>query len=67
VTDELGREMTFRMLSDREYEMTRLFDAPRELVFTAYTDPKQIPRWWGPRGVMTIVDTLDVRPGVRRQ
>jgi uncharacterized protein YndB with AHSA1/START domain len=63
VTDDHGREMSFRMLSDREYEMTRVFDAPRELVFAAYTDPTQIPRWWGPRGVTTIVDTMDVRPG----
>jgi uncharacterized protein YndB with AHSA1/START domain len=55
--------MTFRMLSDREYEMTRVFDAPRDLVFAAYTDPQQIPRWWGPRGVTTIVDTMDMRPG----
>ena len=63
VTDDHGPEMTFRMLSDQEYEMTRVFDAPRELVFAAYTDPTQIPRWWGPRGVTTIVDTMDVRPG----
>jgi hypothetical protein len=57
VTDDHDREMSFRMLSDQEYEMTRVFDAPRELVFAAYTDPTQIPRWWGPRGVTTIVVT----------
>jgi uncharacterized protein YndB with AHSA1/START domain len=63
VTDDHVPEMTFRILSDREYEMTRIFAAPRELVFAAYTDPEQIPRWWGPREVTTIVDTMDVRPG----
>lgn len=43
--------------------MTRVFDAPRELVFKAYTDPKQIPHWWGPRSLTTTVDKMDVRPG----
>jgi uncharacterized protein YndB with AHSA1/START domain len=43
--------------------MTRVFDAPRELVFRAYTDPELVPQWWGPEGVKTIVDTLDVRKG----
>lgn len=33
--------------SDREYAMTRVFDAPRELLFKAYTDPEIIPHWWG--------------------
>lgn len=53
----------FKILSDREVEMTRSFDAPRTLVFEAYTDPMHIPHWWGPRGVTTIVETMDVRPG----
>ena len=54
---------TFKTLSDREIAMERVFDAPRELVFAAYTDPAHIPHWWGPRGVTTTVDTMDVRPG----
>lgn len=49
--------------SDREIVMTRLFDAPRELVFKAYTDPKLIPQWWGLRSLTTTVDKMDVRPG----
>ena len=49
--------------SDREITMTRVFDAPRELVFQAHTDPQHIPHWWGQRGSTTIVDTMDVRPG----
>jgi uncharacterized protein YndB with AHSA1/START domain len=56
-------DTTFRRLSDREIEMNRLFDAPRELVFEAYTEPEHIPHWWGPREVTTIVETMDVRPG----
>ena len=49
--------------SDREFVMSRIFDAPRELVFKAYTDPKLIPQWWGPRNVTVIVDKMDVKVG----
>jgi uncharacterized protein YndB with AHSA1/START domain len=49
--------------SDREIVSERVFDAPRERVFAAYTDPELIPQWWGPRGTTTIVDQMDVRPG----
>jgi uncharacterized protein YndB with AHSA1/START domain len=52
-----------RLPSDREILITRMFDAPRELVFRAHTDPALIPRWWGPRSTTTIVDKMDVRPG----
>jgi len=41
----------------------RTFDAPRELVWQAFTDPESIPRWWGPHGTTTIVEEMDVRPG----
>ena len=43
--------------------ITRVFDAPRELVFKAVTDPKLLPQWWGPRYLSTQVDKMDVRPG----
>jgi uncharacterized protein YndB with AHSA1/START domain len=49
--------------SDRELEMTRTLDAPRELVFKTMLDPDLIPRWWGPRRYSTIVDKMDVRVG----
>ncbi len=49
--------------SDREILITREFDAPRDLVFKAMTDPNLIPRWWGPRGYKATVDKMDVRPG----
>ncbi len=54
---------TLTMPSDREITMTRVFDAPRELVFKAYTDPNRIPQWWGLRSSATTVDKMDVRPG----
>jgi uncharacterized protein YndB with AHSA1/START domain len=49
--------------SDREIVSERVFDAPRDRVFAAYTDPELIPQWWGPRGTTTIVDQMDVRAG----
>jgi uncharacterized protein YndB with AHSA1/START domain len=52
-----------RTPSDREIVSERVFDAPRERVFAAYTDPELIPEWWGPRRMTTIVDQMDVRPG----
>ena len=51
------------ILSDREVALTRVFDAPRELVFRAHTDPDLIPRWWGLRSNATTVEALDLRPG----
>jgi uncharacterized protein YndB with AHSA1/START domain len=49
----------------QEIVITRLFDAPHELVFTMFMDPKHIPQWWGPRYLTTKVETMEVRPGGR--
>ncbi|MBD2199963.1 MULTISPECIES: SRPBCC family protein [Calothrix] len=49
--------------SEREIIITRIFNAPRELVFQAWTDPKHIVQWWGPKGFTTRVTELDLRPG----
>jgi uncharacterized protein YndB with AHSA1/START domain len=49
--------------TDREIHIERIFDAPRERVFAAFTDPELIPEWWGPHGTTTIVDAMDVRAG----
>ncbi len=51
--------------SEREFVFARTLDAPRELVWKAWTDPARIPEWWGPRRYETIVDEMDVRPGGR--
>jgi len=56
-------EMQLKKLSDTELQITREFDAPRETVFRALTDPTLLPKWWGPRRYKTVVDTMDVRPG----
>ena len=39
------------------------FDAPRELVFAAWTDPKHLSQWWGPNGFTTTTSSFDFRPG----
>src|SRR5215471_614497 len=49
--------------ADREIVITRVFDAPRELVWEAWTDPKHVPQWWGPRGFTTTTNKMDVKPG----
>lgn len=49
--------------AERELVITRIFDAPRELVFKAWTDPKHLAQWWGPKGFTNPVCELDVRPG----
>jgi uncharacterized protein YndB with AHSA1/START domain len=41
----------------------RTFDAPREQVWKAFTDPELVPRWWGKHGTTTTVTEMDVRPG----
>jgi uncharacterized protein YndB with AHSA1/START domain len=48
---------------EQELVLTRVFDAPRELVFKAWTDPKRVAQWWRPRGFTNPVCELDVRPG----
>lgn len=48
--------------SDREILITRVFDAPRELVWRAFTEPELIANWWG-RGNKLIVERMDVERG----
>jgi uncharacterized protein YndB with AHSA1/START domain len=55
--------LTVTPRADREIVSERTFDAPRERVFAAFTDPELIPQWWGPHGGTTIVAEMDVRPG----
>jgi len=43
--------------------VTRLFDAPRQLVFDVWSDPEHISEWWGPYGFTTTTSAFDFRPG----
>lgn len=49
--------------TDRAIITTRVFDAPRELVFDAFTNTKHISNWWGPRGFTTTTHNVSLRPG----
>jgi uncharacterized protein YndB with AHSA1/START domain len=49
--------------SDREIIATRVLNAPRDLVFKMWTDPKHIAQWWGPKGFTNTIYEMDVRPG----
>jgi uncharacterized protein YndB with AHSA1/START domain len=64
---ESAHKAAMTLVGDREIHVEREFDAPRERVFEAYTDPELIPQWWGPRGTTTIVDELDARTGGKWQ
>ena len=46
-----------------ELVIMRVFDAPRHLVFEAWTQPEQLAAWWGPQGFTTVDYAMDVRPG----
>ncbi len=55
--------LTVATPTDTEIQMTRTFDAPRELVFEAMTNPEHIRQWWGwSHWTMTVCD-VDLRPG----
>lgn len=47
----------------QETVITYTFDAPRDKVFTIFTDPGLIPQWWGPRYLTTEVEKMEVQPG----
>jgi uncharacterized protein YndB with AHSA1/START domain len=49
--------------AERELVVTRIIDAPRDLVFKAWTEPEQVARWWGPHGFVTTHCDMDIRPG----
>lgn len=58
-----GRTRIIAEPGKQEIVMKRIYDAPRALVFKAYTDRLLIPQWWGPGRYSTIVDKLDAKPG----
>jgi uncharacterized protein YndB with AHSA1/START domain len=52
-----------KILAERELTITRLFDAPRALVFKAWTDAAQLAQWWGPKDFTNPVCEIDARVG----
>ncbi|MEO8558123.1 MAG: SRPBCC domain-containing protein [Rhodospirillales bacterium] len=49
--------------AEGEFVISRLFDAPRERVFKAWTDAAELKKWWGPKGFKMLVSKVDLRPG----
>ncbi len=52
-----------KSLAEREVTITRIFDAPRAVVFRAWTDAAQLAQWWGPKGFTNPVCEIDARVG----
>jgi uncharacterized protein YndB with AHSA1/START domain len=52
-----------RKHAEREIVITRVFDAPRELVWQAWTDPRHLAQWWGPKGFTNPACEVDARVG----
>lgn len=50
-------------IGEQELVITRIFDAPRELVWKAWTEPDRMKRWWGPKGFTSPVSKIDLRVG----
>src|SRR5260221_9294242 len=55
--------LTVTTPTDREVVLTRVFDAPRHLVFDAFTKPELLKRWFGPRGWALVVCEVDLKVG----
>jgi uncharacterized protein YndB with AHSA1/START domain len=58
-----NEKATIEAQGDREIRIERVFNAPRERVYAAFTDPDLIPQWWGRRKDTIVVDKMDVREG----
>jgi uncharacterized protein YndB with AHSA1/START domain len=50
-------------VSNQELVIKRIFDAPREMVWKAWTEPERLKQWWGPAGYTMTVTRMDLRPG----
>lgn len=65
VTSRKVGAMTVTLRSNLDVEFSRVFDAPRRLVFEAHAKAEHVRRWWGPRGSTMPECELDFRPGGR--
>ncbi len=49
--------------NDRQLLLTRTLNAPIDLVWVAWTNPRHIAKWWGPDGFTNTITTMDMKPG----
>lgn len=64
-TGETGMTKSNEQEKIEPFVISRVFDAPRELVFKAFTEPERMKEWWGPKGFKGIAGEMDLRPGGR--
>ena len=57
--DDAAKDQT----ADRELIISCVLDAPRKLVWKAWTDPTHLAQWWGPNGFTTTIEKMDLKPG----
>jgi uncharacterized protein YndB with AHSA1/START domain len=57
------RTADLSLSGDTDMQIERVFDAPREQVYRAFTDPDQISEWWGPRSTTTRVEQCELKAG----
>lgn len=50
-------------VTHKPFVISRVFNAPREIVFDAFTKPDEMKKWWGPKGFTVIATKMDLRPG----
>jgi len=49
--------------ANKDFVASRVFDAPRDLVWKCFTDPERMRQWWGPKGVKVVAAKMDLRVG----
>ncbi len=59
----LQTEVAAAGAAEHKLTITRVIAAPRDKVFRAWTDPTELAKWWGPKGMTVPVCEIDVRPG----
>jgi uncharacterized protein YndB with AHSA1/START domain len=57
--------MSEAAMSETTLRLERLIPTPPEVLFTLWTDPRELAKWWAPDGFQAVVDALDTRPGGR--
>jgi uncharacterized protein YndB with AHSA1/START domain len=63
VADSNARASAARSAATAEFVISRVFDAPRDLVWKAHTEPVRLMQWWGPKGFTMLSAKVDLRPG----
>jgi uncharacterized protein YndB with AHSA1/START domain len=63
MADTNAEESITTKFGERDFVMERIFNAPREFVFKAFTDPEHVASWWAPFGFTIPVCKIDLRPG----